>query len=1450
MSPDPYFPLFPRDPYFPVVTPISPSKEVCAEILVGRDVCLEVLKASTKVLGAIHSGVIPHLVAGKILPWRRYWTPLGGRLSAGHDGRGFMDDPEDIYGRAMNPEVHSLPDLLSSPLLVLTGQPGIGKTTEVDRLASQASTWLSHGEELVHVRGRIITSDEALRRETVDSPKWRRTIAEGGSIRLLFDATDEALRRVSALVEVMAHWLNDEPRERIKAILVSRVAEWHLADSQLLAGLWSERPDNLVYELCPLRWKDAELAAREANINPEAFHRELVRHQVTGLAARPITLRLLLEEMRRSGSLPGSHHELFSMAIERLCEEVDEARYRHERIARPKPAHIARVAARIAALSMVGARNTIVRSADEPTGDELSVKEIAGGDEVVDGEKFSVTRELLAATLDTPLFSFRGADRYGFDHQTFTEHLAADYLRTCTVPQLRRLLCVEFENIERVAPQLAEVAARVALTNTAWCDHLIAAEPEMLLRADVSPLSDQQRERAVASLLKRAEHEEAFDEAGTGYFYSTFRHPRLAEQLRPYIGDPGYNRVVRRMAIAIAGDAHVSELEPLLWQRIEAKDPASSSICNALDDLVGPHSHGRLFAALRGELPDEAGGLRSLALRKLVPSSISVREALPFLDAAPHDQHYFAYGLAKHLTIGDLPPVLQKMEVGRFVGHEAFGLCELAARTFEMAMENLDQAEVAAALANYWRATQRTYFVLPSRMMRNERDPLALLQVPEKRRTLAKLVLTLPGTEVQDIYRSEEVLVKNEDVVWLLEELPFVPSVSLPVWVKICIQKLWGNFPVEADDLLRRRYEEFLELRASLPKPSRFDIATTLRRLRQAHKLRMDRIQEHNARRYRRRTRTERLAAIWKELDSNDTVWVGFCDCAFDQEESDPKRDGHPDRGDITDSPGWLLADEAQKQGLRTAARRFLLTHRDGRVRTNYSESACHGIALLRDTLDFDQPLHEAIVERWPHVVFDEFDHGSPVQYATIAAVYRLVPDTATANLAEQLRRDNARSDGHMIDLRRYLLCWDARLVEVVRRFVFSRGLKPRAIRQVFKFLDEHDHPSGLLLLDEILKRRGGYQPLDKRGRAILAVGLFLLRAERWPDSWKVLEKCPPKLARQVFFEAVHDLLYGDLRFHERLSAQQLTEACERFMQWFPSSEYSERHDAHGHVASRHMIPDLRDGLMAELIARSTPEACRGILRLAAAAPPEERIWMRWRYNEAVKNALRRAWTGRPRTSADLLTMMRDSRALTIDTADDLLVVVLASLDRLQQRMKIAESPELHALWNEAGRHSRRSPKDEEMFSNVVHDWLQRDLGPIGGIVLNREVQATRLGKLDIKIEALSSRGGPTLTLVSENKGDWHPQVTTALGRQLVQGYLIPNNWSHGIYLVAWFGLGRARKRVTAWPPATLGEAVTFARRWQEAQCPPGLMVRAIILDCTLPERTVKSRSRSLKNRP
>ncbi len=203
---------------------------------------------------------------------------------------------------------------------------------------------------------------------------------------------------------------------------------------------------------------------------------------------------------------------------------------------------------------------------------------------------------------------------------------------------------------------------------------------------------------------------------------------------------------------------------------------------------------------------------------------------------------------------------------------------------------------------------------------------------------------------------------------------------------------VWQDLSEPVRGLLAKRYEEHQELREILPKPNRFGIVTTIERLRRSAFLRQERRQRLNARRRRKRTRAEALAKVWRAFDADgSTAWVGFCDGAYQTEDTDSLTAESIDRSDITSSPAWKTLDPAQSEKLRVAARRFLTKHRDSHRRTdqwsNFASAACYAIALFRHEIESDADLRLVITERWPMIIFDGL-----AQNEAVAAVYRVLP--------------------------------------------------------------------------------------------------------------------------------------------------------------------------------------------------------------------------------------------------------------------------------------------------------------------------------------------------------------------------------------------------------------------------------------------------------------------------
>jgi hypothetical protein len=156
------------------------------------------------------------------------------------------------------------------------------------------------------------------------------------------------------------------------------------------------------------------------------------------------------------------------------------------------------------------------------------------------------------------------------------------------------------------------------------------------------------------------------------------------------------------------------------------------------------------------------------------------------------------------------------------------------------------------------------------------------------------------------------------------------------------------------------------------------------------------------------------------------------------------------------------------------------------------------------------------------------------------------------------------------------------------------------------------------------------------------------------------------------------------------------------------------------------------------------------------------------------------------------LTLDQDLRL--IDSGEQLLEIVIASLQRLEQELQ-GENPSAPDLWNSMGNGVFR-PKDENELSDYVVRHLRRDIQG-RGIVANREVEIRRgEGKAkgertDIRIDAVTTGRCPSefgrITVTIETKGCWNQGVKTDMEGQLRDRYLADNACHHGLYLVGWF---------------------------------------------------------------
>lgn len=1392
-----------------------------------------------------------------ILPWKRYWCPLGADINLGMSGNGFLTDPEDKMGRIFNPNVREIGQLLDLSCLVLVGEPGLGKTTALNAIRPALVSRLSSERNLLWEEMRSVPDATTFRQRVFQTNEWMTwRSSQQENLVLVVDGVDEGLMRLSNFVPFLTRELEGVPRERLQVILACRTADWPTAQGDSLLRQWSANKNQPhVWELCPLRQTDARLATEQSGVDPDAFIKALYANGTVGLASRPVTLFFLLQ----SKNFAGTRTNLYEQGCLKLCEEQDRPRVESQQAngaSRPTPRQLYQVAARIAYVLMLSGKSAVYSGESGGLVDsDINIDNLTGRSETVNGIRFSVTDRIVEEALKTALFSSRGPDRIGFAHQTFAEHMAAQYLRCLPLVQIRRVLCHRDGPKEHVTPQLAETAAWLASLHNEFYRFLIDNDPQVLFRSDIAHTKQTDKASVVAALLEGAKNEEIFDDNDTRYFYSGLRHPGLAGQIQAYIGDRSINVIARRMAMEMVRACALSEAtDGLLAVAEDATEDAviRHSALRALADVLPSDRAIEMVPFAEGRVgPDPDDDLKAYALRVLVPSIWTVTEALPCLTPPQRSNYLGAYYLVlhdhipRHIRTNDLVPLLMKLLEWDRCFERTSPRRHIADRTMTLALKSLSKPQISDLVVDVWWSKARRHLPLLERL-EDDLELSRLLKEDERTRLqLVESLLNSAKTTEDDVYHivaGSTRLFGEPDLLWLLERISDVPESRRGIWAEAIAWCYRISTEDSCLDLLLDRIERIQALKEkfSWVRFYPFDDEETgkiranwLRRQRDEIRWRPTPLDP--PRDFRMQSDLARIAA------GTAAAWITLCRNMAIREEQ-PHDYEYLTKDDVTEFPGWEGASTDLRESIRQAARTFLIFCDDiwlddGRS-TNSTHAGYLAVGILRDRISFDEILRNGVSEEWIRAIVSHLPHNNSQEHeAMVALAYSLNPVACQQLLASEIRREDEQH-GDVNVLSTFRGCWDRDLSQTVKTVITSPFLKPKSVASIIRFLSEVDADCAAecvaLVLPEIIE---GDPTLYEKASFVLATALTHLSARTWDTTWPRISN-DQDLAANIFLSASN---YSEWPLCEELSDSQLADLYLLIYKIFPPVEDQETTD--DSVPRRRDVDSFRSAVVNALVARGTDESCRQLLRLAAELP-DQKLWLHWRYQEALRTKRRTEWT--PLTPRLLLDLAAKSSARLVNNEDDLIEVIVESLERFQEVLTTKSLPRAANLWNYEGGGNQRhnfSPKDEEDLSDEVARWLKDDLSETRAIVLNREVQPRRGQKTDIWVDAISNtvNGIQKITVVIEVKGCWNGEVKTAMKTQLVDRYLQANGLTHGIYVVGWYVCDRwdrhEERKKSCLESHTFGAAMEEIHQLAalyDGKSEP-FRVSGIVLDCRYP---------------
>lgn len=1407
--------------------------------------------------------------------WKRYWVPFKNDGISLTD-HGFLEDPTGEFGKYASSNLTTLENLKKVGCLILVGEPGIGKSTEIEDLYHSTQKEVGEDHTLWIDLKSVMTPDSFIDRLTND-PRYKNWSESNEPLYLFLDSFDEGTFSFPRFANAFSTLLTDHQKNipNLYLRISCRTALWPSYMEGSLAVLWEEE-NCQTHELCPLTKKDVEVALDTQGIDKKAFLAEVESKEVSGLAGKPLTLNFLMDVfIENKGHLPDKKSDIYSRGCELLALEPDVSRRVNPSV-KPKlnlPQKIA-IAERIAVATLVGGKPTIViENEDKLLDNEIGITQLHGR-EIVDDAPVTLGDEEIKEVLNTGLFSARGNGKIGWAHQTYGEYLAARYIVRHQLPwkQIQSLLFQDPLKIGifQVVPQLYEVGAWLASLEPSFFDNAVLLDPEFLLLSDANVITDQQKQALVEQLLFRLDRGELVDrwETFNDSNYKKLNHPNIAAQLQPYIENSSKDLVVRRAAIDIARACKASSLEkPLVKIALDSDDNLTIRVHAALTvaHIGSEESKQALKPLADAGFPDDPEDeFKGAVLRALWPNHISTQEVFALITPPKKRSFHGAYygfvdkEFAESLRKEDVLPGLTWIEANALTPERLeYFLGTLSDTIMLKAWEEIADPQVLEKFAGISYARLNEFAGIVGDRALSEKIAAkfqtAIEGNDEGRRSLIKRLAQIikekdkkPGRKAFILYhRSHVQLILPKDLEWFIKWLEDEKDEEMQ---KIIAELISSTFRINDTthiDLIykARQGNSFLE------EETRFWFAPVELASESAKEQRERWADEQKWQEKRERNEQQEILKVLSpdkitelleksEAGDMDSWWrLNNAMCMYQHELDDSK---------FEDLPGWKIIDEQIRERIIEGGRRFLAEQEcKPEMWLGKGKIYFPAIAGFRAIKAFHEREPEFIEKQGPEfwkkwapitlgmpLVSNDRENGK-----IIALAYKHAPDEVIATLDVLVDHEAQRYNSLLIN---DLLedCLDDRMSIFLLGKAKQQGFSPKASGDIIHFLLHHNDKATKEYVKSKIK-----VPLpagEPEKEEIISSAASLLQnavREDWEFLWELMIK-DNEFGRALVFRA-HDSPLRGADVLQDISESQLADLFIWLTNEFPPEEYKHP-EGGGTVTPKISIGDWRDSVIRALMEKGTAEACRQIERVANALPQYK--WIKqYTLVEARRITTQKSW--QPPEISNLFKLVENHDLRLVNSPDELMDIVLDSLSSFQQKLQKNDHPQAIRLWNENGRPPISSPKDENRLSDEVATHLTEDLKS-RGIIVGREVEIRRGNETDIHISVhkRDHLGRPIddpMKVTIEVKGCWHPDLNTAMESQLVGQYLSTDDCRHGIYLIGWFTCDKwndpkdSRKKKV--PKLDINAAVKkFEQQAEEVSTKTSLRVQSFVLDARL----------------
>jgi hypothetical protein len=646
--------------------------------------------------------------------WERYWAPLGTSLDRGWHGEWFFRP----VGSAYPTTSHLLED---RRFLVLLGNPGTGKSTELEKLEQvvrdedNPSTVLRLRATSLGIQATSFISN---------TQAWRLLQENDQALTLLIDGIDEALAAHPHLMDELMEFANLHNHPKLRFVFCLRSGAWDGRRYASVFKTWETTPEQCVFELCQLRVEDVRVSFNTAELgDPKAFL-EWLREKDLGPTARIAQfLQPLIDAWSAGEDQTLSVHQLRDRQITRLLQE-DPSRTNPPAIAIAKLESLSELIAVHALLSGTMQFSFTGESSAGSVNMGLSqfLEPPLGGTWKYNETEFEFGQTELEHLLNRPLFrrisSVNQPPSFAFEHHSFAERLAARCFTRQPVEHLLQILCTPEGT--RIAPQMEALAAALAPSNRHLAEWLRERQPEILLRSDGSAYEPGFRAIIVKATLHHIDASDENQRLESSQIDSGFACKEVAEVLIPFIESTNFKSLTRRSALLIAERCPDEALSAPLLAMFDAESHEKYLRSAALNAWlaftrrsVDFHSE-TIWEIARGSRGTNRAHDRADALRVLLSAGVPAKEIIAEIPNSDESligslQMLLDYELPKFVTVDDLSACFDYL--GR-VGPSRHGQIreeKLPDIVYRLALQNLSNPDIVRRFADHWWVVERKF---------------------------------------------------------------------------------------------------------------------------------------------------------------------------------------------------------------------------------------------------------------------------------------------------------------------------------------------------------------------------------------------------------------------------------------------------------------------------------------------------------------------------------------------------------------------------------------------------------------------------------------------------------------------------------------------------------------------------------------------------------------------